>query len=267
MTTAFGKRICSYLDAQDVWLCYWRARFFVLHTMSVPLRSALKTPVSRPDSPSLTSTESTTFRIPSPPIGTPSKFNEFSPVSVLPESHSISSLLPSTSHASSSNVIANNLSQPRHQPISSPTPTYTPKVSFDTFENPVASMFSFTLQVKSEGYKRTRNTRVFLCASSPDESGREALEWSLESLVQEGDELIVFRGVDEDVLGDVFLFLLSFYFGNTHLCPFLDLEKDHDIVREEARELMKTIQEKSFESDPDRKVCFPFINHTPEVLF
>ena len=33
------------------------------------------------------------------------------------------------------------------------------------------------------------------------------------------------------------------------------IEKDHDIVREEARELMKTIQEKSFESDPDRKVC------------
>jgi len=92
-------------------------------------------------------------------------------------------------------------------------------------------MFSFTLQVKSEGYKRTRHTRVYLCASSPDESGREALEWCLESLVQEGDELIVFRGVDEDVL-----------------------EKDHDILREEARELMRTIQEKSFESDPDRKL-------------
>lgn len=74
-------------------------------------------------------------------------------------------------------------------------------------------MFSFTLQVKSEGYRRTRNTRVFLCASSPDESGREALEWSLESLVQEGDELIVFRGVDEDVLGWLFyLFFSSFIF-------------------------------------------------------
>jgi len=60
-------------------------------------------------------------------------------------------------------------------------------------------MFSFTLQVKSEGYRRTRNTRVFLCASSPDESGREALDWSLDYLVQDGDELIVFRGADEDV--------------------------------------------------------------------
>ena len=117
-------------------------------------------------------------------------------------------------------------------------------------------MFSFTLQVKSEGYRRTRNTRVFLCASSPDESGREALEWSLESLVQEGDELIVFRGVDEDVLGWLFLFYFVIYF----LIGFffvLEAEKDHDIVRDEARELMKSIQEQSFESDPDRKVCPP----------
>ena len=29
-------------------------------------------------------------------------------------------------------------------------------------------------------YTRTRSTRVFLCAASADESGREALEWSLE---------------------------------------------------------------------------------------
>lgn len=65
-------------------------------------------------------------------------------------------------------------------------------------------MFSFTLQAKTEGYKRTRNTRVFLCASSPDESGREALDWCLESLVQDGDELIVFRGADEDIFGALY---------------------------------------------------------------
>lgn len=111
------------------------------------------------------------------------------------------------------------------------TPGYTPKVSFDTFENPAASMFSFTLRVKSDGYKRSRNTRAFLCASSPDETGREALDWSLESLVQDGDELIVFRGVDEDVLN-----------------------KPHELIRDEARELMKYIEEKAVEVDPERKL-------------
>lgn len=104
-------------------------------------------------------------------------------------------------------------------------------MSFDTFENPAASMFSFTLHVQSDGYARSRATRVFLCASSPDESGRYALDWALESLVQDGDELIVFRGIDPE-----------------------DLEKDHEVVREDARELMRQIQEKCIEYDPERKL-------------
>jgi hypothetical protein len=78
---------------------------------------------------------------------------------------------------------------------------FAPKVSFDTFENPVASMFSYTLQVKTDGYERIKSTRVFLCASSPDSSGAQALDWALDALVQDGDELVVFRGVPEDVLG------------------------------------------------------------------
>jgi len=111
-------------------------------------------------------------------------------------------------------------------------------------------MFSFTLQVKAEGYKRSRNTRVYLCASSPDESGSEALEWCLESLVQDGDELIIFRGVDEDVFGK-----------NTHtvsgsriVLRFYFAEKNHNVVREEAREFMRTIQGRSVEVDSQRKL-------------
>lgn len=46
-------------------------------------------------------------------------------------------------------------------------------------------------------------TRVFLCAASPDESGTEALDWCLESLVQDGDELVVLRGFDPEVLGTI----------------------------------------------------------------
>lgn len=108
---------------------------------------------------------------------------------------------------SASSILEPHAHKLQHPPLphhAATSPSYTHKVSFDTFENPAASMFSFTLQVKSEGYRRTRNTRVFLCASSPDESGSEALEWCLESLVQDGDELIIFRGADEDVLGSPF---------------------------------------------------------------
>ncbi|RDB17133.1 Universal stress protein A family protein C25B2.10 [Hypsizygus marmoreus] len=196
-------------------------------TPQIQLTQAPPTP-SRPLSP-----DCLIRAVPVPPSPSPSPLphlhhnNAPSPVhhapirSPTPSSHSI---LLSPEH------------RPHHHgggnsPVPPATPGYTPKVSFDTFENQNASMFSFTLQVKSEGYKRTRSTRVFLCAASPDESGREALDWSLEALVQDGDELIVCRGVDEDVL-----------------------EKDHDLVREEARELMRTIQAKSVEYDPDRKL-------------
>lgn len=86
-------------------------------------------------------------------------------------------------------------------PLANSSTGYTPKVSFDTFENPDAPMFSFTLRASSELYTRNRATRVFLCAASADESGTEALDWVMESLVQDGDELIVFRGFDTEVLG------------------------------------------------------------------
>src|SRR5882757_4088865 len=104
------------------------------------LRSALKSPLSRPNSPSLTS-ETTTFRISSPISDEPS------PITVPTDAHSISSLLASTSSQSHfpTNVDANAPSQSpsRNQHHTSPVPTYTPKVSFDTFENSAASMFSF----------------------------------------------------------------------------------------------------------------------------
>ncbi|THH05950.1 hypothetical protein EW145_g4421 [Phellinidium pouzarii] len=108
---------------------------------------------------------------------------------------------------------------------------YLPKVSFDTFENPAASMFSYTLQAKSEGYRRNRSTRVFLCAASPDESGCEAFDWVMESLVQDGDELIVLRGFDAE-----------------------ELDRDHDAVRDEARELLRQVQRQNIEYEPNRKL-------------
>ncbi len=97
-------------------------------------------------------------------------------------------------------MVAVNAPHPSSSPVIAAT-GYQPKVSFDTLENPQASMFSYTLHVQSEGYSRTRSTRVFLSAASPDESGTHALEWCLESLVQDGDELVVFRGIDPDDFG------------------------------------------------------------------
>lgn len=62
----------------------------------------------------------------------------------------------------------------------------------------MTELFSYTLQAKSDSYERTRKTRIYLCASSPDESGQEALDWALETLVQDGDELVVLRGFEQE---------------------------------------------------------------------
>ncbi|CAE6493534.1 unnamed protein product [Rhizoctonia solani] len=176
-------------------------------SQSAPLRSALKQP-SRPASPVSGSTP--VSPIPASAIATP-----LSPphVQLAPSSpHSFLAPLPTFSRTVTG--------------TSTTVPGYKPKVSFDTFENPSdAALDSFTLQASSEGYKRTRHTRVFLCAASGDESGTEALEWTLESLVQHGDELIVVRGFDLE-----------------------DLEKQlHEEVREEAKELMKHILAKNLQ--------------------
>lgn len=152
-------------------------------------------------------------------------------------------------------MLAVNGPHPSSSPVIAAT-GYQPKVSFDTLENPQASMFSYTLHVQSEGYSRTRSTRVFLCASSPDESGTHALEWCLESLVQDGDELVVFRGIDHDDFGafEPQISPLWHCVGGVSYGSLLDTEKDHDQYRDDARELMRIIQEKCVEYDAERKL-------------
>jgi hypothetical protein len=49
--------------------------------------------------------------------------------------------------------------------------------------------------------RESRATRAFLCASSPDWGGCYMLDCALKSLVQDGDKLIVFKGVDGEDLG------------------------------------------------------------------
>ncbi|KAG1805478.1 uncharacterized protein BJ212DRAFT_1449607 [Suillus subaureus] len=162
------------------------------HIPIVCLRSALKQS-SQPNSPCLLPSPST----PSSPLLTPL------PSSFLTPPTSTSRLPPLLSSSTSlSRSPSVNMQHNTAQSVAGQG--YTPKVSFDTFENPAASMFSFTLHVQSDGYARNRATRVFLCASSPDESG----PWC-----KTGDELIVFRGVDPE-----------------------DLEKDHEVIQEKCIE-------------------------------
>ncbi|KAL0247112.1 hypothetical protein I308_104147 [Cryptococcus tetragattii IND107] len=112
---------------------------------------------------------------------------------------------------------------------------YRRKVGFEAFEAGPGTLFAFTCQSKSGGYKRSRNTRVFAVAVSPDESGDTALEWLMSELVEDGDEVVAIRVIEIDE-------------GERHS------EKAQEEFREEAQALLKTILEKNDEIDDLRKI-------------
>lgn len=74
--------------------------------------------------------------------------------------------------------------------------TYERGVSFDTFDNPDAADFSLTLNYKHKGYQCTRRSRTFLCGTDQNEYSDFALEWLIDELVDDGDEIVCLRAVE-----------------------------------------------------------------------
>ncbi|KAL4913288.1 hypothetical protein BDW62DRAFT_168006 [Aspergillus aurantiobrunneus] len=88
-------------------------------------------------------------------------------------------------------VPGRNLSPP-------PPQTYERGVSFDTFDNPDAADFSLTLNYKHKGYQLTRRSRTFLCGTDQNDYSDFALEWLIDELVDDGDEIVCLRVVEKD---------------------------------------------------------------------
>lgn len=76
--------------------------------------------------------------------------------------------------------------------------TYERGVSFDTFDNRDAADFSLTLNYKHKGYQSTRRSRSFLCGTDQNDYSEFALEWLLDELVDDGDEIVCLRAVEKD---------------------------------------------------------------------
>lgn len=79
-----------------------------------------------------------------------------------------------------------------------PPPQFRPSVSFDTFSNPSASDFSLTLNRKHRDYVYTKRSRTFLCGTDTNEYSDTALEWLIDELVDDGDEVVCLRVVEKD---------------------------------------------------------------------
>ena len=75
---------------------------------------------------------------------------------------------------------------------------YESRVSFDTFDNKDASDFSFTLRSKHVAYTYSRQSRTFLCGTDQNDYSEFALDWLIDELVDDGDEVVCLRVVDKD---------------------------------------------------------------------
>ncbi|KAK7516640.1 uncharacterized protein IWZ02DRAFT_454705 [Phyllosticta citriasiana] len=113
-----------------------------------------------------------------------------------------------------------------------PPPVFQPRVSFDTFDRPADFIEenSFTLIRKHKDYEYTKRSRTFLCGLDSNDYSEYALEWLIDELVDDGDEIVCLRVVEKDdkVAGESSV--------------------DHGKYREEAEKLMERIQGKNTEN-------------------
>ncbi|GBF66674.1 universal stress protein A family protein [Trichophyton mentagrophytes] len=86
----------------------------------------------------------------------------------------------------------------RRLPSPPPPSAYNRGVSFDTFDNRDATEFSLTLNYKHKDYRNTRRSRTFLCGTDQNDYSDFALEWLIDELVDDGDEVVCLRVVDKD---------------------------------------------------------------------
>ena len=84
--------------------------------------------------------------------------------------------------------------------MSSPPPPaqFRPSVSFDTFTNKEATDFSLTLNRKHRDYEYTKRSRTFLCGTDTNDYSDTALEWLIDEIVDDGDEVVCLRVVEKD---------------------------------------------------------------------
>jgi len=87
-----------------------------------------------------------------------------------------------------------------------PPPVFQTRVSFDTFDKPADFIeeSSFTLIAKHKDYEYTKRSRTFLCGFDENEYSVYALQWLINELVDDGDEIVCLRVVEKEdaIAGD-----------------------------------------------------------------
>jgi hypothetical protein len=109
--------------------------------------------------------------------------------------------------------------------------TYQRGVSFDTFDNRDATDFSLTLNYKHKDFRYTRRSRTFLCGTDEKSYSEFALEWLIDELLDDGDEIVCLRVVEKD----------------SKIASDASIEKLR--YREEAQKLLEKVIEKNSQEE------------------
>ncbi|GAB5590368.1 hypothetical protein Unana1_05268 [Umbelopsis nana] len=112
------------------------------------------------------------------------------------------------------------------------------RVSFNTMTHQDMPDYSFTLREKSNGWERSRTTRVFMLATDLESHSNDALKYTVEELLDDGDEIVVVRVADVQA----HRYILS---NSGHLLQ-------EQAVR--ARQLAEQLMERIKESQKGRKI-------------
>ncbi|KAF9356051.1 hypothetical protein BGX34_010120 [Mortierella sp. NVP85] len=72
---------------------------------------------------------------------------------------------------------------------------YIARVGFDTLDCEDTGEYAFTLRARTDQWRRTKHTRTFLVCTDLNDYSSHALQWVMENMVEDGDEVIALRVV------------------------------------------------------------------------
>ncbi|KAF9089069.1 hypothetical protein BGX29_012245 [Mortierella sp. GBA35] len=139
----------------------------------------------------------------------------------------------STTSTNTTSTLSENGPQPRtNTPATTTKPSrrasttgYVSRVGFDTLDCDATAEYAFTLQSKTDGWKRSKHSRTFLVGTDQNDYSAHALHWVMENMVEDGDET-----------GH------GYYLSKTKIPSFHGQET---AARVEANKIMDTIREKN----------------------
>ncbi|KAF9572719.1 hypothetical protein EC968_009534 [Mortierella alpina] len=139
----------------------------------------------------------------------------------------------SIASTTTTSIASENASQPRQRRASAAVDGYVARVGFDTLGCDDTAEYAFTLQAKTDGWRRTKTSRTFLVGTDLNDYSAHALQWVMENMVENGDEIVALRVVPIELRDSL---------SKTGIPSFQGQES---AARSEANNIMSTIRDRN----------------------